>query len=116
MGINYKLIGEVIKARRHELKYTQIRLAELVGTAQSYIAEIENGKSKPSLPMLKRIADALQIDLDRLLAEATEIKNDFYLLDYEKEIIEMLRLLPKHTIYEIKGEIKGLIKSLAKED
>lgn len=115
MGINYKLIGEVIKARRHELRFTQAHLAKAVGTAQSYIAEIERGKSKPSLPMLSRIAGALQIDLDRLITKATEAKDDFYLLNYEKEIIEMLRQLPTCKVYEIIGEIKSLLKSMKEE-
>lgn len=37
-------------------------LAELAGTAPNYIALIEAGKNFPSLPMLEKIASALQLD------------------------------------------------------
>ncbi len=51
-------------------------LAELVGTAPNYIALIEAGKSFPSLPMLERIASALQLDALDLFD-----KNAFTLID-----------------------------------
>ena len=41
---------------------SQEKLAEKAGASTNYIALIENGKNFPSLPMLKQIANALNID------------------------------------------------------
>lgn len=38
---------------------TQEQLAELVGTKQSSIARLEQGKTPPSLSFLRKVADAL---------------------------------------------------------
>ena len=41
---------------------SQEKLAEKAGASTNYIALIENGKNFPSLPMLRQIANALNID------------------------------------------------------
>ena len=51
-----------IKERRHFLGFSQEKLAEKVNTAPTYIAMIELEKRSPSLEMLERIANALNID------------------------------------------------------
>lgn len=43
---------------------TQAQLAALVGTQQPSIARLENGKSAPTLPFLKRIANALNAKIE----------------------------------------------------
>jgi predicted transcriptional regulator len=43
---------------------TQAQLAEMVGTQQPSIARLENGKSAPTLPFLKRIANALNAKIE----------------------------------------------------
>lgn len=54
---------------------TQERLAEKVSTSTNYIGLIENGRKFPSLPVLERIAAALEVDSVDLFA-----KNDAGLL------------------------------------
>lgn len=49
--------------------FTQERLAEKVSTSTNYIGLIENGKKFPSLPMLERIATALEVDSIDLFAK-----------------------------------------------
>jgi transcriptional regulator with XRE-family HTH domain len=51
-----------LKDYRKALKISQLRLAEKCDTTQTYIAEIEGGKKFPSLKMIERIADALNIE------------------------------------------------------
>jgi len=43
---------------------TQEELAEKVGTKQSSIARLENGKRPPSLSFLRRVVEALDGDLE----------------------------------------------------
>ncbi|MCC8056958.1 helix-turn-helix transcriptional regulator [Cloacibacillus sp.] len=48
---------------------TQENLAERVDLSVSYISEIENGKKRPSLKTLEKIAAALEVSLVSLIGE-----------------------------------------------
>lgn len=50
-----------IKERREELGLTQKELAEKAGITQSFLCDIEQGRSKPSIDTAVKIADALNI-------------------------------------------------------
>jgi transcriptional regulator with XRE-family HTH domain len=63
---------------RSKRKLTQLQLATLIGTTPGYIHEIENGKKWPTLKMLYKIANAL--DLYLVFIEKNE--------DYENKISE----------------------------
>ncbi|MEV6072640.1 helix-turn-helix transcriptional regulator [Nocardia sp. NPDC052001] len=59
-------LGERIQRRRGKA-ITQARLAELAGISKSMIAQIEQDKKRPSIPVLQRIARALDIDVRDLM-------------------------------------------------
>ena len=48
-----------IKKARTQLKYSQMRLAELCNLSTSFIGEIETGKKFPSPENMEKIAEAL---------------------------------------------------------
>jgi transcriptional regulator with XRE-family HTH domain len=56
-------IGTRIKKFRKSNGFTIKRLAEKVGVTQSYISQLENDKVNPSLGTLKKIANALNINM-----------------------------------------------------
>ena len=47
---------------------TQMELAEMTGEHQSLISRIANGQNMPGGTVLARIAEALEISIDRLLS------------------------------------------------
>ena len=51
-----------IKERREQLGISQKELAEKVGMSQSFLCDIEQGRSKPSIDTALKIAEALNID------------------------------------------------------
>ena len=51
-----------IKERREELDMSQKELAEKVGISQSFLCDIEQARSKPSIDTALKIAEALNID------------------------------------------------------
>ena len=59
-----------IKKRRGILGFSQVKLAEMVNTAPTYIAMIELEKRSPSFEMIERIAKALQVDPPDLFSKA----------------------------------------------
>ena len=50
-----------IKEKREELGITQKELAEKIGISQSFLCDIEQGRSKPSIDTAVKLADALDI-------------------------------------------------------
>jgi len=52
-------LRELIVTTRTQLGITQKQLADKSGVSQANISKIENGSYRPSLPILKRIADGL---------------------------------------------------------
>jgi len=64
----YKSMIEEIKKGRHSHSYTQLNLAQLLGTTQSEISRFENGKSNPTVEFLDRLITALDLDL-KILAK-----------------------------------------------
>lgn len=56
-----------IKVYREYRGFTQNKLGGLVGLDQSYINQIEKGKRKGTAKNLKKIAEALKIEVDLLI-------------------------------------------------
>ena len=50
-----------IKERREELDMSQKELAEKAGISQSFLCDIEQGRSKPSIDTALKIAEVLNI-------------------------------------------------------
>lgn len=59
---SHKTLGEIVKHRRQTRGLTQRQLAEMLGVKGSHIAYLESGRRKPSLALLKRLADVLELD------------------------------------------------------
>jgi len=55
-----KILAKNLKNYRNEIGFSQLKLADLVGTAPNYIAMIEAEKRFPTDTMLEKIATALQ--------------------------------------------------------
>jgi transcriptional regulator with XRE-family HTH domain len=54
--------GEIVRHRRQALHLTQSQLAKRLGVKGSHIAYIENGRRRPSLALIERLADVLELD------------------------------------------------------
>lgn len=69
----FRHLGPRIKARRDALGWRQIDLAERAFISRAFVAQIETGRSVPSLDVLDRIASALGVTLDELRAVEREV-------------------------------------------
>lgn len=72
MDIDYRAIGNRIRAYRRERKLSQEFLSELADVTPAHFSHIERGNTKPSLPTLLRIANALGVSLDDLVCDNLE--------------------------------------------
>ncbi|MED3976101.1 helix-turn-helix transcriptional regulator [Priestia megaterium] len=60
-------IGDLLRLKRLEKKYTLGKTAELVGVSHNYISKLEKGEnSNPSDEVIVKLASALEIDEDSL--------------------------------------------------
>ena len=60
-------IGESIRKAREDRGYSRERLARKAGISQITIFQWEHGKFSPTIELLWRVADALNISLDELI-------------------------------------------------
>lgn len=56
-----------IESARTAAGMTQIDLARNAKLTQSLISQYENGKKMPGVPTLKKIAEALKVDISELI-------------------------------------------------
>lgn len=65
-------LGERVRKRRKALGMTAKSVAKAAGVSTSYISQVERGHQEdPSLPTLRRLADALSMDFHTLLGGQT---------------------------------------------
>ena len=77
--MNYVAFGRELRRQRLQKHLTQERLAELADLSVPYISHLERGTKKPSTEVLVRLAECLEVTVDRLLSgnQATD-KTAFY--------------------------------------
>ncbi len=76
-------IGRNIVFMRSKIGVTQEWLSLETEIAGSYLREIEHGRANPTIEVLGRIAQALQIPLDLLVTEGLEQNYDRYFPNQE---------------------------------
>ena len=96
MGIDYVAIGRRIRQYRLEHDLSQEALSEISDVTPAHFSHIERGNTKPSLPTLIRIANALEITIDDLLCDNVEKSRHVRVRDVD-------RLLEDCTPQEIKA-------------
>jgi len=62
------VLGKNLKRQRTRRGYSLERLAALSGVSRAMIGQIESGKSSPTISLLLKLATALGVELDHLLA------------------------------------------------
>ncbi len=77
-----KTLSQLLIEQREQKGITQARLSDLAGIKQSHLNRIERGESKPTMPIVFRICEALDIDplilADQLSIEfRTHVRDNF---------------------------------------
>lgn len=80
--IDYVKIGHRIKMARLEKGYSQADLGALIGCSNNHMSHVETGQTKVSLPMLLKLAYALDKDFDFFLLDTPYARTD-KLIDIE---------------------------------
>ena len=78
-----------IRKKRMEQGISQQELANMANFSQSFLANVESGKKKPSVMTILRLAEALNVNPREFFPENTTD----YAEDIKKEIINLLERL-----------------------
>ena len=62
-------IGDNIRKYRKTNNITQKELGEAIGNSNTYLSDIETGRTNPSIKTLKKIAKGLEINYIELLKD-----------------------------------------------
>lgn len=84
--LDYKALGKRLKKYRQQKHYTQEKLAELANCAVSSVSHAERGTSQPSLQLLIRFCNILDITVNQLLCDSPPIAQN----TLEKDISDLL--------------------------
>ena len=83
MTLDFKIIGRRIRDLRVALGLPQEVLAEQADLSPTYISHIERAEKKPSLSTLIRLAAALGVTVDHLLAGSQPADQTAYMADIQ---------------------------------
>lgn len=82
-------LGKVLKLLKIARGYSSKELAEKMGVSSTYISEIESDAKKPTLEMLAKYADALNVKSSTILYFDEELSGKKY--KYTKILYEILK-------------------------
>lgn len=108
--LDYAAIGGRIRQVRTNLGMTQDLMAERTGFSNPHISNIENGKTKLSLPAVICIANVLGVTVDQLLCDCLQSSNHIY----RAEIYEILQDCSSSEIRMITELVRAAKASLRK--
>ncbi|SDX32463.1 Transcriptional regulator, contains XRE-family HTH domain [Tepidimicrobium xylanilyticum] len=105
-------LGTKIRLLRKKNGYSLRQFGQMCNLSHSYISDIENGRTNPSLQTLQIIAENLNTSMSYLLGESSnqcfdkkqEDQNEKYYTIQDYEILTILNKYPKlkQYIYELK--------------
>lgn len=76
-----KVFIENLRSYRTVKGFSQLAFAEKIGLSQNYLNAVENGKNFPSVEVLQKIADELDLLPYELFLESPDIKNSNMKID-----------------------------------
>lgn len=105
--VDYKLIGERIRAERMKAGISQDKLAEKIDIATAYISRIERGLAIINLKRLAQIAKALEVPLSSLVSDTTK-ESENYLSKEFQEVLSQCSGDKQRLIYNIAKVVAGI--------
>jgi transcriptional regulator with XRE-family HTH domain len=75
-GAAWDAFGTYLRAQRHLAQLSLRQLADLTKVSNPYLSQIERGLHRPSIAIIKSLAEALNLSTSDLLAHAADIVTD----------------------------------------
>jgi transcriptional regulator with XRE-family HTH domain len=68
-------VGGKLRILRQRRGLTSRELGEILGVSNSYIIRIENGKKRPSIDLVAKIAHYFQVPTDQLILDELDLSD-----------------------------------------
>lgn len=107
--LNYRLVGQRLRALRKKRGYTQEQLAEMAGISPQHCSGIETGGAKVSLPALVQLCNALEATADEVLFDSLPAAARPGLL---REVENVFSDCSADELYLMLSQAKGLKEAL----
>lgn len=104
--VDFRMVGNRIQKYRIENNLTQEQLAELINSSQTYLSEVEAGKHRLFFDTVAAIAQALNISIDKLIADFKDSHNESTL----QEILNDIRGMSAKQLELLQDNINTLKK------
>jgi len=101
MNIDYGIIGRNIKLHRKRKGLKQQELAEIIGVTEQHISHIECARTQVSLPVLIKLCNALDADIQWILGSNLQKTPDTTLNEEMEKIFEKATSSQKKQCVEI---------------
>lgn len=108
--IDYEAIGRRICIYRKSAGLTQAKLSEKLDVIESYISQVERGRSKVSLQRLNEIAEVLNVDISLLVSDKMTYNNE----NINPEIHEIIKNWPPDRISLLTAMLSGVSTGIKK--
>ena len=102
---------EIEKYRKKLDNMTQTKLAEILGVSSSTISRYENDEIYPTAPMLIKLSQALNVSIDVLLNNTSNIVDLNKIDENQREAIELILNLPKAKVDKVVGFCQALMEN-----
>lgn len=70
-GVCETTFGARLRAARNDKSLTQEALAPLLGVSRAQLANLEAGRSEPSMSVFRKVSEVLKVSADWLLGKET---------------------------------------------
>lgn len=104
--VDFRAVGNKIQKYRIENNLTQDQLADLINSSQTYLSEVESGKHRLFFDTVVAIAYALNISVDKLIADFEDSNNESTL----QEILNDIRGMSAKQLELLQDNISTLKK------
>jgi putative transcriptional regulator len=79
-------VGQNVKRIREEQRYTQTEIARRCGVTPAAISGLEHGDFTPSTPLLVKLARALDVSVEELLAPVHHVRMPYDSMEVSDEV------------------------------
>lgn len=106
--MNRIVLGQKIREARKNKGLTQEKLAEIAGIGVMYLGEIERGQKMPSLKILCKVIEALDVSADYLLRDFVQTGKEYVLDDIAYKLVNLTPLQRKTAADILDAYIRNL--------
>lgn len=108
--MDYIALGQRIRDLRRKRGLTQEQLAELADLSTPYVSHLERGSKKPSLAVLVRLSESLEVTADQLLSGNQVMDKTAYYLEVQ-ELLEDCTTCERAVLTDIISTAKRSIRT-----